>query len=64
MFIRENSLRLFYETTLLVTCTYSQMMIVLPIAFSSLNCRPCAGKVVIDIVSLGIEIWQILRKLF
>ena len=36
------------------------MMIVLPVAFSSLNCRSYASKVVINIVSLGIEIWQML----
>ena len=59
-FIRENSISLSYVTTALLACTYCQMMIVLPVAFSSLNCQPCASKVVINIVSLGIEIWQML----
>ena len=60
-FIRENSASLFYVTTTLSTCTYCQMMIVLPLAFSLLNCRPCASKVIRNNVSLGTEIWQMLR---
>lgn len=40
-----------------ILCTHCQMMIVLPVA---LNCRPCARKVVINIVFLGIERCQML----
>ena len=60
-FIREKSASLFYVNTTLSTCTYCQMMIVLPLAFSLLNCRPCASKVIRNNVSLGTEIWQMLR---